>query len=522
MQAPTDIQENKRFRVDILQKAENDIKLQEVLKKKCVEDKIFLFNTFFWTYDPRLAYPHLPFILYPKQVELVRELDNCLLRSRLGEQVNLLLDKPRDVGATFTVLGWGLAEWMFDEFSFRVGSRKEDYVDKKGEPDTLFYKFDYILERLPEWLLPVGFDLNKHRASMILRHPLNDNVISGESANPNFGRGGRKSATLFDELAFWDWARSSWESSGESTNFRICMSTPPESGRDSHFYKLRIGKRGTVKLFNFEWTDVPNRDEAWYKKKQDSKSEEEFAREVMKSYEGTTEGKVYAKDVSLMTLSDVEYKGGIPLMCAWDFGLDTVSLLWIQKDPNTRWIKIIDAYWNSNKSIDFYVPFITGIIKSGSGHHYNDYELEMIKRHKSWTPEITHYGDPSVNQRHLSRGESTRTVLEDDHDIYIQSKDWSGRKWTDLRNITRKLFRRIEVNEKRCDYFISCMRNAKYPKLREGSQAMNEPLKPVHDWTSHFRSTLEYFADNEDEIVDSGSMAITNTHDTFEDLHNAI
>ncbi len=500
MNAPKELNENKRFRLEILARAESDKEFQQVLKQKCAQDKVFFFDTFCWTYDPRLADPIIPFILYPKQEKLINWLDSLLVRSQTGEKINAFIDKPRDVGATFTVMTWCLHQYLFGEFSARIGSRKEDYVDKKGESDTLFYKLDFNLERLPLWLLPKGYN-DSYRSSMILKNPEGPNLIAGESANPNFGRGGRKSITVFDELGFWDWAKSSWESAGESTNFRLAMTTPPETGRDSHTYKLLTGQSGRVETFEFDWRDVPKRDEAWLQQQRDTKSEEELAREVLKSYEGTTEGKVYATDFRLARLTAVDYNPELITFVAWDFGLDTVAMLWIQKNLSTNALKLIDSYSNNNKSIDFFIPFVTGLIPSGTTqtiHEYEEWEKEIIDRHKGWSiPMITHFGDPDVNKRSLKDKESTADVLKKKGGIIIQSKDWAGREWKDLKEPTLLSFRRLEINEERNEVFISAMRNAKFPKRRENSQAVNEPVKPVHDWTSHLRSAYEYFIDNE-------------------------
>lgn len=495
MKAPKDLLENKKFRAEILQKAETDIELQAALKRECQLNDKFFIDTFCWTFDPRLTDPTIPFILYPKQEKLIDWLNVLLQRSRKGEKINAFIDKPRDVGATFTFMTWCLAHFLFDDFSARVGSRKEDYVDKKGEQDTLFYKLDFNLERIPKWLLPEGFSFENNRARMILTNPESTSGISGESANPNFGRGGRKSVTMFDEHGFWEWARSSWESAGESTNFRIAMTTPPESGKDSHSYKLRSGQMGKVEVFEFDWTDVPTRDEKWFTSAKENKSDEEMAREVLKSYDGTTEGKVYAVDFRFITLSNVDFKGELPLFAWWDFGLDTVAIEWIQKDMVTNKLYMIDSYANSNKAIDFYIPFITGTIPSGI-HEYTDTELEMIERHKNWSKTITHFGDPDVKKRAVKDGESTWDVLKK-FGIIMQFKDWSGREWKDLKEQTKLSFRRLEVNELRNELFLSAMRNARYPKKRESSQSTTEATKPVHDWTSHFRSAYEYGIDNE-------------------------
>ena len=510
MEVPKTILENLQYRAKLINQANKDEKFKQVISRKCELDNVFFCNSFCWTYDPREKFPHLPFILYPRQEELFRYLDELLQRAEKGEKINLIIDKPRAVGATYTLMMWILHKFLFTQFSARVGSRKEDYVDKRGEPDTLFYKIDYNLERLPNW---IKGDITRSSMLAISKN----GSISGESANPNFGRGGRKSVTEFDELGFWDWARSSWESSGEATNFRIAMSTPPESGNDSYFSQLLRGMKGKVHKFEFGWRDVPTRDDDWLRMQKENKSEEEFAREVLKSYEGTTTGKVYAKDCRLMRYSDIDYNGQLPLYISWDFGLDSTAMIWWQKDFSTNKLRIIDAYENTIKEIGFFVPFVTGTIKS-LDYQYDDRELEIIDRHREWRQDITHYGDPSVEQRHHQSGLSTKDILMRNYYIYIQSTPWGGRKWKDLRDKTRQVFRRIEINDKRCEYLITCLRQAKYPKLRENSQNTNEIAKPVHDWTSHFRTAFEYFVDNEPEGYIAGKYENVNNIDDFNNL----
>ncbi len=424
-----------------------------------------------------------------------------LERSRKGEKINALVDKPRDVGVTYAVMGWCLWHYLFDDFVARVGSRKEDYVDNRGETDTLFFKLDYIMDRLPEWMIPQGWQ--GKRNYMMFGSPVSDNAISGESANPNFGRGGRKSVTVFDEFGFWEWAKSSWESSGESTNFRLALSTPPESGRDSHYYKLLTGQKGKIIKFEFDWQDVPNRDEQWLKQQKDTKSDEEFNREVLKSFEGTVEGKVYAADFRLAKLNDVEYNPDLPLFVSWDFGLDETAILWFQKDLATGWCRIIDSYNKSDKSVDYFIPFITGKIESNI-HAYDDRELAIIERHKYYKP-AAHFGDPDVVKRSYANKRSADDVLREAK-IYIQTHCMGETDHKTIRDRTRMLFRRLEVNEDRCEYFLDAIRNARYPRKQEGSQSTSEVLKPIHDWTSHFRTALEYFVDNEPSREEKGAI----------------
>lgn len=57
--------------------------------------------------------------------------------------------------------------------------------------------------------------------------------------------------------------------------------------------------------------------------------------------------------------------------------------------------------------------------------------------------------------------------------------------------MTRTNIYRIKYNDN-CVDFASAIMNAKYPERKEGSNSTTESTKPVHDWTSHYRTALEY------------------------------
>lgn len=482
---------NERLR--IRKKCKEDKNFRKIVLEKCAKDTLFWFDNFAWTFDPRRDESEIPFIPYEgKQIQFLEFLENLLKTPR-----DAFIDKPRDVGATALMVNFLLKHWIFDDyFNARIGSRKEDYVDRTDDPDTLFYKIDYTLFRLPGWMLPEGWTAHSNRSYMRLSRPDNSNTIVGESANPHFARGGRQTLVFFDEIGFWPFAKSAWESAGDVTDIRIAMTTPPDTGKSSHAYKLYSGQAGELDVFGFDYSDIPSKDAEWLKKQRERRSAEEFEREVMKSYAGTTEGKVYAADWRLYVKeTDCGYDTQLPLFVAWDFGLDTVAMIWIQKNMRTDQVKVIDSYSNANKQIDFYVPFITGEVISGA-FDYTDEDLMLIKRHKDWKKDVTHYGDPNVINRNLTDKKSAFNVLRE-RGIYVNSKPWGNRKHRDLREKTKLLLRRTEINYERCAEFIEAMLSARYPKTRETAQPISPKDKPIHDWTSHFRSAFEYFADNE-------------------------
>jgi hypothetical protein len=93
-------------------------------------------------------------------------------------------------------LGCGLNLWLFTpKTNGIIISRKEDSVDKKGDPSSLFWKLDFMLEHLPEWCRP-----EFRRSDMHLENLWNDNSIDGEATVENVGRSGRSTWAGVDEM----------------------------------------------------------------------------------------------------------------------------------------------------------------------------------------------------------------------------------------------------------------------------------------------------------------------------------
>ncbi|MBX4215341.1 hypothetical protein KW797_00100, partial [Candidatus Parcubacteria bacterium] len=324
---------------------------------------------------------------------------------------------PRDMGFSYTTIGWSVWHWWKDEnFNAHFGSRKEDLVEKRGDPDTLMYKAHYMIERLPKWMQPPGFNIEENHRHMIIDRPDKGNTLTGESANPDFGRGGRYSFTMLDEFGFWEYARSAWESCGESSHFRLAGTTPPETGRSSHAWKLLNGEAGQVNVFAFDFSDVPWKNQSWFAQSKASKSAQELNREVLRSYDSSSEDKVYMKEWQMYPRRDryLTYNPYLPLYVSWDFGYDGTAMIWWQKDFSKNWNYIIRAYWNGKDKngkildIDFYIPFISGILSPD--HIYEPWEIKMIAEMKEWRV-LGHFGDPNVKNK---RGKHRR------HDAHLE------------------------------------------------------------------------------------------------------
>ena len=257
---PKILKENLLFRAKILERAENDREYQEALKEACRKNRLFFFNVFLYTYDPRKEIKDIPFITYKFQdEELILWDAECATNSK-----DNLFEKTRDMGVTFCLGGNDLYDWLFSEqrVEIRWGSRKEQYVDTRGDMDCIFEKFRYMLRHFPNWLLPKGFSFNEHDNTMRLINPETGSIISGEATNDDFGRGGRKYRIRFDEFAFWECDENAWKACADATRCRTALSTP--SGSGNKFAHLANENTEKIAKKTLHWTLHPEKSKGAY------------------------------------------------------------------------------------------------------------------------------------------------------------------------------------------------------------------------------------------------------------------
>lgn len=477
-------------------------KIRERLQQ-AKQDPIVYIDKLLYTFNPEDEPYHFPFRLFDFQKVLIRELQYAIDH---GE--DLFIEKCRKMGATYTVLGVLLWYWQHVEGSnFLLGSRKESYVDNtkdtggglSNKEESLFGKLEYMLGRLPAPVLPKGFNVRKHLNYMSLVNPENGNAISGESSNSNFSRGGRFKAILLDEFAFWDNDTSAWGATADTAKCRIVLTTP--GIRPSKAKRLRFGKDGEkIKVSSLAYNLDPRKTEAWLSTERTRRSQEDFAREIMINWETSVAGRVY-EEINMAEVGKFPYDPNYPLYTTWDFGLDGVAIQWWQQNLGNGKMRLVDCYENHDLPIQFYFPFHG--LPIDSTYEYMTEDIEAIAAVKHFKKSI-HYGDPDVAKRSLLTGTSTTQALAA-VGIHVQTKP-EANDFISRRERTKVMLQKgIEVNEtKRTDYWLECMRNARYPQREETSQTTTPVKLPIHDWTSHHRTATEYFAVNfEPEILRS-------------------
>lgn len=241
------------------------------------------------TYDPRNPAKGLPakmpFIPFQKQKELAG-----FILGLQADQKNGLVEKSRDMGATWLCCALSVWMWLYtDGASVGWGSRKEQLVDKIGDPDSIFEKIRILIRQLPEYILPEGFCDKKHLTYMRCVNPDNGSTITGE-AGDSIGRGGRKSIYFKDESAHYERPELIEASLGDNTNVQVDISSV--CGEGTVFHRKRMS--GAVDTFILDWRDHPGKTQEWYdKRKSDADAQglgHIFAQEVDRNYSASVEG----------------------------------------------------------------------------------------------------------------------------------------------------------------------------------------------------------------------------------------
>lgn len=263
-------------------------------KKIYGNDPIRFINDWCYTYDPRVRPPKsktMPFRLFPRQEDFVLFLQACLNDRESG-----LVEKARDMGATWLCCAFSIWAWLvIDGCAIGWGSRKEELVDRLGDPSSIFEKMRMILHKLPEWMLPVGFDFKKHATYMKIINPATGAAISGESGD-NIGRGGRSTMYFKDESAHYERPEKIEAALGDNTDVQIDISSV--NGSANVFFRRRMAgelwepdkeiEKGRTRVFVMDWRHHPGKTQEWYdqrrKKYEDEGLMHLFAQEVDRDY----------------------------------------------------------------------------------------------------------------------------------------------------------------------------------------------------------------------------------------------
>lgn len=484
----TDIHEELEKRVLLLQKAKENKQLREVEMELCRRNPMHFFLNYLYTdKNSNLYWPEypdvLPFIPYPYQEECIKEVWDSIEK---WEPV--FIEKSRQMGFSWLIMAIFVYWFLFHNHKYLVLSQKQDDVDQKGNMKSLFEKARFMLRNLPDWMLPEWFkDSDTYNKYMSISRPDGTGSITWESANPNASRWGTYKAIFPDEFAFQSNATTINRAMMSASPCRIYTSTP--NGKGNEHYRMReLALAGKIKWLRYHWSDHPLYTQEWYNKKTASMDKVSIAQELEIDYNVAVVWRVYP-DFPDGANSEVKYNPDLPLFVAIDnshWWTDPNAVILIQ--PNGAYWDIVDTIEVQTNPLDM-AYFMTGQPQIDLVKNLNWNQLAFVDRYKNYDwRRATFISDPYDTKSALWNS----TILDDYRKVWINLVlPMNRNKVEQIRNTSKMLYK-FRYNDN-CLDFATAILNARYPERKEDSQSTSIISLPIHDWTSHYRTALEYF-----------------------------
>jgi len=243
------MERNLAWRKRVIADAKADPEYAADICRMCAQDVLFFINGFVWICEPRSKdLQEIPFLTYPFQDPAILELDECI-----GNE-DLLWEKSRCLGASWMGMTVFHRRWLFFRLQkFLIASSKEDLVDKRDDPDSLFGKIDFINARLPNFMRP-NLDLRTDRTHMRLFNPQTKSAIFGAATTGGLARGGRKLAVWIDEYGNYA-INQGWEANAALvTVSHSVIFNSTHHGTAGAFYAKSQSK---IRKRRMHWTEHP-------------------------------------------------------------------------------------------------------------------------------------------------------------------------------------------------------------------------------------------------------------------------
>jgi len=254
---------NLQYRLALRQAALCSQEVRAAVMAACKNDFLYWLNTFGWLYEPRPRElngielpPLIPFITWPHQDREIRKILPALGKRDIG------MEKSRGEGASWIAMALAVHDFVFLRLA-KVGvvSRNLDSVDNPDNPDSLLWKVQFLLDKLPPWMRP---DYDRLRSTRAFLNRKTQSTITGYTSTGDVASGGRNRWMLMDELAKFPRGEeeAAMKSTQHVTDCRFIVST--YKGTDGVFYDLMHKETAMLKCV-LHWSDNPTRNRGLYR-----------------------------------------------------------------------------------------------------------------------------------------------------------------------------------------------------------------------------------------------------------------
>lgn len=250
---PRDPVKNAKMRIAVLKRAKGNASFRRALRVMCRRDILFYINLFVWQFNPtKIGLEGGPFVTWDFQDVAASE----ILRA-IEDQVDLIIEKSREMGASWLCLIVQEWLWHFHPMKkFLCMSKSEEAVEA-DDPDSLFWKLDYIHTHTPDWLMPKS----KRRRKRFFGNDDLRSTVTGVASTGDAGVGGRATAMFIDEMTVIKNDFQVLHHTSDTARCRIMNGT--HRGTDTAFYSK--SKQPDIRKLQMHWTQHPEKRKGLYR-----------------------------------------------------------------------------------------------------------------------------------------------------------------------------------------------------------------------------------------------------------------
>lgn len=497
-------------RIVFVSKCKNNERLRSLEFERCRLDIVHWFSTRSRTERHRLfgmEFPNsIPFLPFNYQIEAIKEIwetikENCkpTKDKKEGTFKEIFIEKSRQLWFSWLVCNISVYAMIFHWMKTTMISMKEKDVDDVWQISSLLEKCRFVMRNLPQWMLQWATwkSGNINNSHMKILHPNNWGAIIWQTGNKDAGRWWTRHIAYMDETASIPYAKEIIEALWPASACMIYTSTP--KGEWNEFYRIRkktIDRRDwsvfvpkSVLWLRYHRSEHPLYTKQWYENETRGRDNRYIQQEYEINYNVALEWRVYPNFSS--DIYDYEYDRKLPTYISIDNshgGRDPHAIVIFQVDGFL--IKVIDCMEFSGREVG--IEAMASIMWWACKVPLSELELARYNRYLAMDRKrITFIGDPYDTKSNIRDVNNPQwIVIADEYrkkGIILNTP--SVNTLLSRIMLTTKHIDKVQCNQY-CSSFISSISNAIYPPEGKTTAPKN---KPLHDWTSHYRTALEYF-----------------------------
>jgi len=262
---PKDPIENIKWRIRCRERALVDKRFRDGLWQACMDDVLFFCAFALWVHEPRAQIKQKPMVPWPHQEPVILAMDDAITEAMTTQRpTSLTLKKSRAQGGTYVYLAVTIRRAL-KESGFTVGlvTRNESLVDSRVDDSAVMFKVAWMLDLLPVWMLPKGYERNT--TEHVIRLP-NGSGWSGYAATSDVARGGRTSVFCFDEPGSEEFVAGNrdYKILSSVSHVSNCIFLCSTFGLDSGVFYEAATDPDNPHVYTLDWKDNPDHSKLSY------------------------------------------------------------------------------------------------------------------------------------------------------------------------------------------------------------------------------------------------------------------